>query len=345
MILDFETAFQIVKEYLKAGNYSPATIKAEYYTLRRFNEYLKSRDKGLEPSDFRDVTEKDYYGFMRYLEKQAEKRGRTGLKPNTYRHHTEHLKMGFAVLESEEKIIQNPFAEIEGVRVEKKFDERVLTEAEMEAVLNAVDESTLTGMRDKVILEVLYGTGIRRKELIGLELGDYLEEEKMLLIRQGKGGKDRVLPLGDKVNGYLKLYIKRIRPKLAENWRRRIPKTKAVFLNQSGGKLHECSLVEIFRAIEACLAEKSGISKTVTPHIIRHSFATHLISHGADVREVQLLLGHASIDSTEVYLNLSTAHLREVYEKYHPLENELYFDAESRESYIIEMMKKRDKNQ
>ena len=153
----------------------------------------------------------------------------------------------------------------------------------------------------------------------------------MLFIRNGKGKKDRVLPLGETAVRYLSEYIKKIRPKKAIQPIRKY-RTGKLFLGNFGKALSTGGLSGIIRKIK----EVQGFTKQIYPHIIRHSFATHLLNAGADIREVQLLLGHTSLDSTQIYLNLSTAYLKEIYRKYHPLENELYFDVLSRESYVFE---------
>jgi integrase/recombinase XerD len=325
-VLGFTEAYAAIEEILKSRNYSQSTLRSQYYVLRRFSGYLKLNGR----EDLRDVSEKDYTGFMEYLESARIGKTGAGLKPAARRHYSENLKASFKILDEEEMIIHNPFSEIGSIRVENKISDKVLTEEEMREFMDSVDESTLTGARDRTILELFYGTGIRLKELLALELSDYLEEEKMLFIRQGKGKKDRILPLGERINDILRNYIRKIRPEFSCRKR----KTRIIFLNRQGGRMSRCSVHVLFRELsKKCMFT----GKTVTPHIIRHSFATHLIRAGADVREVQLLLGHACIDSTEIYLSLSAAHLREIYEKYHPLENELYFDVNSREAYIYEL--------
>jgi integrase/recombinase XerD len=213
---------------------------------------------------------------------------------------------------------------------QKPLRDAVLTEVEMNGVLSLMNEDTPLCIRDRTIIELLYATGIRRKELIGLDLSDYLRDEKILFIRQGKGKKDRIIPLGEKISRYLSRYIKETR---RDFLRRKNLKEKALFLTKYGKRFSRNALEIIFEKLkERAVKEKILSEKTIlSPHVIRHTFATHLIQRGADLREVQLLLGHASVESTEIYLNLSTTHLREIYEKYHPLENELFFDVKGRE--------------
>ena len=212
--------------------------------------------------------------------------------------------------------------------------DKTLTEREMRDFIDAIPLKEPIDFRNRTILEVLYGTGIRARELCNIEVTDVFLDEKMLFIRNGKGKKDRVIPLGDTALLYLAEYMKKVRPKFA-----RLPikknQSRKLFLGNFGKALSTGGLSGIIRKIK----DAQEFTKTIYPHIIRHSFATHLLNAGADIREVQLLLGHSSIDSTQIYLNLSTAYLKEIYKKYHPIENELYFDVEGRESYVLEWKK------
>jgi integrase/recombinase XerD len=310
---------------MKYLNYAESSIDETLWVLKRFDNYL--RLNGLK--DYREVSEKDYYGYMEYAGKIA----KHGIRDNTLNTYGVRLKRVFIILEEEEKILINPFADIEILKERRNIRDMVLSETEMREVLESIDINDPHGFRNRTIFEVLYGTGIRAREIINLELRDFLKEEKMLFIRNGKGKKDRIIPLGPSVIEYLTKYLKYTRRKFVKKGRR----AEYIFLSQRGGKITTDGLEAIFTAVR----KNCPVQKHFSPHVIRHSFATHLINAGADIRDVQMLLGHAMIKSTEVYLNLATAHLKEVYEKYHPLENELFFDVYGRESYVLNWPKKR----
>ena len=318
--LTCEYTASIVAETLKYRNYSERTMKSVFDILKRFDRYLRQKGR----KDYRDVRTGDYYGFL----KHAERISRPGLKESTRNSYGNSLKLIFTILEEEEKILLNPFADIENPKQKRSIRDMVLSEAEMREVLESIDISNSFGFRNRTIFEVLYGTGIRARELLCLELRDFLKEEKMLFIRNGKGKKDRIIPLGPSVIEYLSRYLKHTRPDFV---RRRF-RADHIFLSQLGGGISQCGLDAIFNAVR----KNCPVKKHFSPHVIRHSFATHLINAGADIRDVQALLGHACIQSTEIYLNLATADLKKVYEKYHPLENELYFDVFERERYILD---------
>jgi site-specific recombinase XerD len=327
--LTFAEAEAVMIEAMKYRNYTESSIESYRTHLKMFDRYLRHKETRLKIRDYRDVKEADYYGFLEF----AERRSKRGIKRETLGKYGVNLKGIFALLEQEEKILQNPFAGIETMKNIRRIREMTLTEEEMERFLSCVERGApheqAVSVRNRVILETFYGTGIRARELMKLDVTDFLKEEKMLFIRNGKGQKDRVVPLGPNVSEYLKRYLSKVRPRLV---RRKKLRERALFLGKFGERLGPRILMRLFEYAR----KKSGIKKHVTPHVMRHSFATHLINAGADIREVQLLLGHSRISSTEIYVNLATSRLKEVYEKYHPLENELFFDVKERESYIFD---------
>lgn len=324
--LDNQTVKTIILENLTYRNYSKSTIERMLDILKRFNDYLKKR----KVRDYREVRLNDLYGFKDYIETNTKR----GIKKETALSYIFTVKRIFELLEEEEKIIESPFHDLEMRGKRRTVRDRVLSEKEMRDFLNSIPLGDPLDFRNRTILELFYGTGIRARELVNLEITDVYLEEKMIFVKNGKGKKDRILPVGDVVLEYLTRYIKSIRPKFVRRWLKN--DSKALFLNINGVKLNYNGVENMLLK----LRKKLKIEKQVSPHVIRHSFATHLINSGADIREVQLLLGHTSIDSTQIYLNFSTSQLKEVYRKFHPLENELYFDAISRESHIFEWKKK-----
>ncbi len=185
---------------------------------------------------------------------------------------------------------------------------KVLTLEQIERLLEAPDARTPLGKRDRAMLELGYGSGLRVSEICGIELDDLQEHDRLLLVR-GKGKKERLVPYGKHADRALKSYLLRGRPALTRG--RIIPQ---LFLNHNGGRI---SRVGFFKNLKR-YAATAGIEREVSPHILRHSFATHLLQGGADLRFVQELLGHADISTTQVYTEVDTRHLIEVHKAFHP---------------------------
>jgi integrase/recombinase XerD len=185
---------------------------------------------------------------------------------------------------------------------------RPLTVDEVAALLDAPGDEGSAALRDRAILETMYGAGLRISELVALDVDDVdLDEGSVRAV--GKGSKERIVPLGRFAVRALQAYLTRARPSMAG------PRTRgALFLNRRGGRLTRQGCTNIIRST----ARRAGIRKRVTPHMLRHSFATHLLEGGADVRVVQELLGHASLSSTQIYTLVTGDRLREVYFTSHP---------------------------
>jgi len=208
----------------------------------------------------------------------------------------------------EELIEKDPTELIEGPRIGRKLPD-TLSYDEIEKLLSAIDLSKPEGGRNRAMLEVLYGSGLRVSELVDLRMNNVYFDVGFLRVI-GKGNKERLVPIGRDALKYLKIYAEEIRVHLA------VKKgfESHVFLNRFGKKI---SRVSVFTMIKA-LAEKTGIKKTISPHTFRHSFATHLIEGGADLRAVQEMLGHESITTTEIYTHLDRDYLRQVITEFHP---------------------------
>jgi len=185
---------------------------------------------------------------------------------------------------------------------------RFLTLAQVDALLAAPDTSSPLGLRDRAILEMLYATGLRVSELIGLEPGD-LDLELGILTCFGKGRKERLVPLGSVARQWARRYLDEVRPGLGKRFR-----ASNLFLNHRGGRLSRMGLWGIVRR-HGVLA---GVERTLTPHVLRHSFATHLLERGADLRALQAMLGHADISTTQIYTHVTGERLRRVYDQFHP---------------------------
>ncbi len=208
----------------------------------------------------------------------------------------------------EEIVLRNPFLAVSSPKVPKRLP-AVLSVHETVALLGAPDTSTTQGLRDYTILEVLYSGGLRVSELVGLDL-DSLNWRRKELTVWGKGAKQRIVLLGAPAMDALRAYIDQGRPELAKEMT-----TKALFLNRLGGRLTTRSVMNILKKY----SRVAGLDKRATPHTLRHTFATHLLDGGADLRSVQELLGHARLATTQVYTHVSQSRAREVYLRSHPL--------------------------
>lgn len=186
---------------------------------------------------------------------------------------------------------------------------RVLSEDEVVRLLSQPDITTAEGFRDRTMLEVLYATGMRVSELINLTL-ERVDLNMKYIIAFGKGSKERIVPLGSVAAEFLQQYLEKVRPKLTHVDRN----TNIVFLAFGGHELTRQRFWQIIRAY----GRKANINKALTPHILRHSFATHLLDNGADLRSVQELLGHSDISTTQIYTHLTNKRLRDIYAKAHP---------------------------
>ncbi|HEX7056078.1 MAG TPA: site-specific tyrosine recombinase XerD [Bacilli bacterium] len=208
----------------------------------------------------------------------------------------------------EQLIAHDPSQHMETPKPEKRLP-KVLSVAEVERLLAAPQDSDPYGMRDRTMLELLYATGLRVSELVSLNTGDL--NLGMGFVRCfGKGAKERIIPLGRIAASCLERYINGIRPKLLK----REAAEEALFLNHLGSRMTRQGFWQLIKKY----AKAAGITKEITPHTLRHSFATHLLENGADLRAVQEMLGHADISTTQIYTHVTTARMKEVYNRTHP---------------------------
>jgi integrase/recombinase XerD len=221
------------------------------------------------------------------------------------------LRMFFRYLKAERLLEQDPTADIDLPRYGRKLP-GVLTLTEVEALLGAPDRRTQRGARDGAMIEVLYATGLRVSELVRLKVAQ-VNFQAGYLVAFGKGRKERIIPVGELALASLRQYLDEVRPQLLERARRKAA-TDVLFLSRLGRGMTR----QGFWKLLAAYARAAGIRKPLSPHKLRHAFATHLVERGADLRAVQAMLGHVDIGTTEVYTHLSRAHLRSVYDKHHP---------------------------
>jgi integrase/recombinase XerD len=184
---------------------------------------------------------------------------------------------------------------------------KVLSEDEVEALLAAPDVGTPLGLRDRAMLELLYATGLRVSELVGLTLPQ-LRLDVGFLIAFGKGSKERVVPVGEQAEAWVKRYLSEVRPELARG------RHQTVFANKDGNPMSRVGFWMLIKKHGL----KAGIRAEISPHVLRHSFATHLLEHGADLRAVQAMLGHADISTTQIYTHIHQQRLKSLYDRFHP---------------------------
>ena len=218
------------------------------------------------------------------------------------------LKSFFDYLVFEDLREDNPMALIEAPKIGRKLPD-TLSLKEIDQLLDAIDLSSAQGQRNKAIIELLYGCGLRVSELVNLRISDLYFEESFINV-VGKGDKQRFVPISDYTIKYIELYQKHIR----NHQQIAAGHEDILFLNRRGKQLSRAMIFTMIRT----LANKANIQKKISPHTFRHSFATHLLENGADLRAIQQMLGHESITTTEVYMHLNQSHLRETIEKFHP---------------------------
>ncbi len=274
------------------------SIKAYLHDVNLLIQHLKAENKDLSPGN---IKHKDLKSFIKMLSEIS-------LSASSQARIISGIKAFYKYLLLEDIVEVDPTALIEAPSTGRKLPE-TLSAGEIDSIINAIDRSTTEGERNVAILETLYGCGLRVSELVNLKITDIYFNDGFLRII-GKGNKERLVPLGKTAAKQLKIYIQSVRVhqkpvKDAEDY---------VFLNNRGNKL---SRVMIFLIIRKT-AEKAGIQKKIGPHTFRHSFATHLVEGGANLRAVQEMLGHSSITTTEIYTHLDRTYLRKTIDEFHP---------------------------
>lgn len=287
------------KNYLQLErSLSGNSVEAYVHDIVKLRQFLEISNASLSPQK---VTQKNLQEFIEFINE-------LGLAPHSQARILSGIKAFYKFLMMEEEINNDPSALLEGPKLGRKLPD-TLNFIEIEKLLGAIDVSTPEGARNRSILETLYSSGLRVSELVELRISNVFFDDGFLKI-VGKGNKERFVPIGNDAMKYMKIYINEIRNHLTiqkgfENY---------VYLNRRGKKL---TRVMIFTIIKA-LAKEIRLGKTISPHTFRHSFATHLIEGGADLRAVQEMLGHVSITTTEIYTHLDRDYLKEIITSFHP---------------------------
>jgi len=297
--LDWPSTINGFRSYLKLEKFlSPNSVEAYLQDMDKLQQFAVSLVPQRKPET---IVEQDLKAFMQWVNE-------LGMTPASQARILSGIKAFYKFMLMENLISHNPAELIESPRLQRKLPD-TLNILEIDALIGAIDLSKPDGMRNKTMLEVLYSCGLRVTELITLKISNlYLEDDFIKIL--GKGNKERLVPIGEQASKMITIYLQEIRVHLS------IKKGQEdyVFLSKRGALL---SRVMVFMIIKS-LAEKIGLKKSISPHTFRHSFATHLIEGGADLRAVQEMLGHESITTTEIYTHLDREYLRETIIQYHP---------------------------
>jgi len=293
-------------------NYLDAERNASHYTVRNYTHdlldffsYLKSK----KISSLNEVDKQVLRGYLSHLMKEGFARVSISRKLSA-------IRSFYRYLLREELVETSPIADTSSPKLDKRLP-KFLTPEEAVRLLEAPDSSTALGQRDRALMELLYASGLRVSELVSLDLEQINLETNEIRV-WGKGAKERMVLMGKPAAAALASYLSQGRPQLLGK-----KKGYALFLNRDGGRLTERSIQRILRKY----TRVAGIKKRVHPHLLRHTFATHLLDGGADLRVVQELLGHASLVSTQIYTHVTQSRARKVYLSAHPLAQET--DGES----------------
>ncbi len=307
--MNFEDLREKYKEYLLVLNFSPSTVKNRALYLEKFFRWLVE----MEIRQVTGVTRETMRDYQTHLAEQVTKEGEPW-SVLTQNNALQSVKGFFRFLAEEEYLLGDPARSIRYAKKPKRLPRSILSAGEMKTLLKAPDTGTALGYRDRAILELLYSTGLRREEVNQLKVEDVDWEEGFVRVNQGKGGKDRVVPLGKIASRYLENYVKSVRPMLLKDHSKR-----ELFLSMRGGRM---SKNVVWAIVKRC-TEESGLRKKVSPHTFRHTCATLMLKNKANLRHVQELLGHSSLDTTQVYTAVTVADLKAIHRKCHPREKEV----------------------
>jgi integrase/recombinase XerD len=303
LLLDEHDSWLTVERGLAANS-----LAAYRRDLRRYAEFLRARGE----DDPLAVSEATVFAYVEHLRSARDDDGKPRFAPSTIARALVAVRSFHRFCVDEGFLAVDPSEQVGAPRVPQGIP-KALSEKEVEALLDAVSGDDARALRDRAIVEGLYATGMRISELVGLDRRD-LDLEDGLLRVVGKGSKERIVPVGSSACEALRVYLAQGRPQLIREHRRSRDDGEAVFLNTRGGRLSRQSCWKIVRVT----GQRAGLGGRLSPHVLRHSCATHMLDRGADIRVVQELLGHASLSTTQVYTKVSPERLRAVYEAAHP---------------------------
>jgi integrase/recombinase XerD len=306
-------------EWMAVTNYSPSTVEARKADLHLFNEWCKTRSL----STPQEITKQILEHFQRHLYHFRKPNG----KPLGFHRQSillTGLKGFFKWLAQNDHLVYNPASELILPKVPMQLPKDILTNDEVETILNQPDLTSPFGIRDRAIMETLYSTGIRRTELVNLSIYNVDQNRGTVFIDQGKGKKDRVVPIGERALAWISKYLDEVRENLLTD-----PNEHTLFITYQGGGFHPNKLTAIIRNY----INQADIGKSGSCHLFRHSMATLMLENGADVRFIQEMLGHARLDTTQRYTHVSISKLKDIHSATHPgakLKKPMEKGAESR---------------
>ena len=313
-------------QWMAACAFSPMSIKARRIELGYFIDWCEERAVSRPDEVTRALLERYRQHVFNYRRKDTA--GALSFQSQSKR--LVSVRVFFQWMARQHHLLYNPASELELPRVQKRLPRNILTVAEIEQVLNAVDtleasnpEPTGLGVRDRAMLETLYSTGMRRGELVALHTDDLDTQRGTVHIRQGKGAKDRVVPIGERACRWIEKYLSAIRPLYLEASGE--PDDGTLFLAKHGQGMRGAQLSGIVKkTLEAAQLERfKETHPNAACHLFRHACATHMLEAGADIRYIQALLGHSKLTTTEVYTQVSILQLKAVHEKTHPARMEV----------------------
>lgn len=301
----FENLINNYLEYLSVKNYSPRTVELTKDHLRYFKEWAAERGL-LRPTDItKAIIERHQRWLFYYRNSKTEK----PLSFHCQHVRLSHLKNFFKWCSKNNHTLYNPASEIELPRYECRLPKSILSASEADTIINLADVTTPLGIRDRAILETFYSTGMRRQELSRLTIYNIDHTKGIMTIREGKGGKDRIIPIGDRALAWVEKYLDEVRPTLQQG-----PETGTLFLTMKG----ESFLLHSLSALVRWYVDKAELNKRGSCHMFRHTMATLMLENGADIRFIQQMLGHADLKSTQIYTRVSIKKLKDIHSMTHP---------------------------
>lgn len=290
-----EKQIKLFLEFLKdEKKLSENTLQSYRRDILQYQEYVEKNK-----INYAKANKEDMKTYLEYLKE-------IGKKPSTVSRNLASIRSFYQFLIRVKKVKHDPTEDIQSPKIEKRVPS-VLTAQEVELLLDQPKDVDLKGTRDKAMLEFAYATGMRVTEIISLDIDDVNLEESFVVCRNGS--KQRNIPLGSMSLKALKEYVEEARPILIKN-----ENEKALFVNINGTRLTRQGFWKIIKYYK----EQAHIEKDITPHVLRHSFATHLLQNGADLKAIQTMLGHSDISSTQVYMQFQDSGLKDIYQKAHP---------------------------
>lgn len=308
-MIDVELWAQRFADELKAQNYSENSIVRYVGEARTFLNFVAQQ--GL--AQLSGLTRQHLYAYRNYLTTVPGRRGRK-LKAGTQAHRLTAVLVLVRALVRLDYLLVDVSQGVELPRRHASIPRVILSEGETLCLLEGPDLNRLSGVRDRALLEMLYATGLRNREMCQLDVTDLDPAESLVLVRNGKGGRDRKVPMGQEAWIWVEEYLAQCRPRWLSN-----PAEPALFLGRFGKRLAKQDLTQLVIR----WAKRVGLQKRITPHCLRHTCATHMLRGGASLRHVQVMLGHQSLNTTQIYTRVELSDLRKVLKRCHPRENNL----------------------